>query len=281
MFSIGEFAGLGRVSVRMLRHYDAIGLLQPAAIDPASGYRFYNAEQLGRLNRVIALKDLGLTLRQVQAILDDQVDVAELRGMLRLRRAQLEAQMTADASRLAGVAARLRMIEREGHMHTEDVVLKEVAPIRVAELAATAASYGPQDIGPVIQPLYPELFRRLDAAGVAPAGGPAIAYYEDPAEPSDAVIVHAGMPITAGPQPGYGFEVVDLPPISSAATIIHRGSMDDVPRSLQILASWIEDHGYRPVGYHREVYLEYCPDQAAKGVTELQVAVTQQAAARA
>src|SRR4051794_18353644 len=111
MFSIGDFANLGRVSVRMLRHYDTIGLLRPAAVDPASGYRFYNADQLRRLNRVIALKDLGFTLQQVTAILDDKVDVAELRGMLRLRRAQLEAQIVADAARLTGVEARLRMIE--------------------------------------------------------------------------------------------------------------------------------------------------------------------------
>src|SRR5690348_9424416 len=130
MLSIGDFARLGRVSLRMLRHYDAIGLLPPAQVDPASGYRFYHADQLRRLNRVIALKELGFTLEQVRAIIDDKVDVAELRGMLRLRRAQLEAQLTADARRLTGVEARLRMIEKEGHMTTEDVVLKQVAPVR-------------------------------------------------------------------------------------------------------------------------------------------------------
>ena len=58
MFTIGEFARHGRVSVRMLRHYDAIGLLRPACVDPASGYRFYQVSQLAELNRVIALKDL-------------------------------------------------------------------------------------------------------------------------------------------------------------------------------------------------------------------------------
>jgi DNA-binding transcriptional MerR regulator len=273
MFSIGDFAKLGRVSVRMLRHYDAIGLLTPAVVDPASGYRFYNAEQLRRLNRVIALKDLGFTLQQVQVILDDQVDVVELRGMLRLRRAQLEVQMTADAARLTGVAARLRMIEQEGHMNTQDVVLKEVASIRIAELAASAAGYGPEHISPVIGPLYPELMRRLEAANVTPTG-PAIAYYEpDPGESGDAVTVHAGMPVSAGPDPRYDFTVVDLPPIPTAATIIHHGSMDDVMQSLQTLARWIEDNGYRPVGYHREVYLDYYPEKADQGVTELQVAV--------
>jgi hypothetical protein len=79
----------------------------------------------------------------VQAILDEHVDAVELRGMLRLRRAQLEAQLVADAARLTGVEARLRIIEEEGHRNTEDVVLEEVAPVRVAELAATAAGDGP------------------------------------------------------------------------------------------------------------------------------------------
>lgn len=62
--------------------------------------------------------------------------------------------------------------------------------------------------GSAIRQLYPQLLRRLKAAGVTPAAGPAIAYYEDPDEPSDAVTVHAGIPVTAGQQPSRGFAVV-------------------------------------------------------------------------
>ena len=70
MLTIGDFARHGRVSVRMLRHYDAIGLLRPAHVDPRSGYRFYSADQLARLNRVIALKDLGFTLAEIRELLE-------------------------------------------------------------------------------------------------------------------------------------------------------------------------------------------------------------------
>ena len=159
-------------------------------------------------------------------------------------------------------------------MGAGDVVLRDVAAVRVAELTATAASYGPEDIGAVIRPMYSELLRRLAVAGVAPTGGPAVAYYSDPACPSDAVIVHAGIPVAAGPQPGGGFSVVDLPAIRPAAVIIHRGEMRAVRQSLWDLAGWIEDHGYLPVGYHREVYLGHDPDDAGRGVTELQAGVT-------
>lgn len=71
MFTIGDFARFGRVSVRMLRHYDEIGLLPPATVDPSTGYRSYVADQLARLNRIVALKDLGFTLQQVAEIVDD------------------------------------------------------------------------------------------------------------------------------------------------------------------------------------------------------------------
>ncbi|MCX5065104.1 MerR family transcriptional regulator [Micromonospora lupini] len=273
MFTIGDFARLGRVSVRMLRHYDSIGLLRPASVDAHSGYRSYRADQLRRLNRVIALKDLGLTLDQVRAILDDAVDVAELRGMLRLRRSQLTAQLAADTARLAAVEARLRMIESEGRMTTQDVVLKEIAPVRVAELTAVAPSYQSQDIGPVIQPLYPELFRRLAETGITPTG-PAIAWYEPAADDDgDEVVVHAGVTVGAGVSAGPDLVVRELPAVGTAATIVHHGAMDDVEQSIEVLARWIEANGYRTDGFAREVYLEYCQDSPEQGVTELQLTV--------
>lgn len=170
MFTIGDFARHGRVSVRMLRHYDAIGLLRPAHVDPHSGYRFYEADQLARLNRVIALKELGFTLEQVGSILDEQIGAEELRGMLRLRQAELETALAEAAGRLAQVGARLRAIESEGHMPTQDVVIKRIPPVRLAELSGVAAGFGPGEIGPVIQPLYEELCARLEAAGVTGFG---------------------------------------------------------------------------------------------------------------
>ncbi|MQS13308.1 MerR family transcriptional regulator [Streptomyces kaniharaensis] len=269
MLTIGDFAKHGRVSVRMLRHYDAIGLLRPARVDPLSGYRFYGAAQLARLNRVIALKELGFTLQQVRAVLDEEVDAAELRGMLRLRRAELAAAIAADARRLARVEARLRTIESEGTMSAHDVVVKRVPSVRVAELTAVAASYQPEDIGPVIGPLFAELCRRLEEAGVAETG-PSVARYEDAPEGGGAVLIRVGVPVGPGVAAGaYDFDVVDLPPIEQAATVVHRGPMDEVMGSSQELAHFIDANGYRSAGYARELYLE-CPDDPAQWVTELQ-----------
>ncbi|MEU1778742.1 MerR family transcriptional regulator [Streptomyces abikoensis] len=271
MFTIGDFARHGRVSVRMLRHYDAIGLLRPARVDPYSGYRFYKAGQLARLNRVIALKDLGFTLQQVQAIVDDEVGTEELRGMLRLRRAELEAAAAAAEARLARVEARLRTIESEGRMSTHDVVIKSVPAVRVARLSTQVASFGPEDISPVAGPLFDELCRRLAATGVAPTG-PGVQYYED-APDGGGIVVHVAFPVGADTH-GEDFEVVELPAAPTLATIVHHGSMDDIVPTAQALAHWIDANGYRSTGYAREVYLAYGEGDPAGWVTEIQEPVT-------
>jgi len=267
MFSIGEFARHGRVSVRMLRHYDAIGLIRPACVDPASGYRSYQASQLDDLNRVIALKELGFTLQQVQVILEEKVSAAELRGMLKLRRAEIQASIEAETTRLARVEARLLTIEDGARVPADGVIVKRLAPVRVAELAGVAAGYEPEAITPVIQPLYHDLWQRLCSADI-PAAGPAVAYYED--TPQGGILVHAAVPVAVPvPAPVEGVSLADLPEVGSAAAIIHHGSMDDVLPTGQALARWIDANGYRSTGYAREITLNWSCDPE-QWVTELQ-----------
>jgi DNA-binding transcriptional MerR regulator len=268
MFTIGDFAAFGQVSARMLRHYDALGLLRPAVVDAATGYRFYSADQFSRLNRIVALKDLGFTLQQVGEIVDAKLSAEELRGMLRLRQAQLEDELARSAARLTSVEARLRLIEREGHMPTDDVVLKHIAPTRVAELSAISPSYDGADIGPVLQPLFGQLFERLGAAGVNPCGSP-VAYYED-AE-NETIRVHAAVPVDTGTTADV--DITELPGLD-AATIVHQGDMMEADRSMQTLARWIEDNGYRSQGYAREVTLQFDMENPANWVHEFQIAIT-------
>lgn len=58
----------------MLCHYDELGLLKPDRVDPASGYRGYAAHQLGRLHRIVVLRDPGLTLEQIREVLELRQD---------------------------------------------------------------------------------------------------------------------------------------------------------------------------------------------------------------
>lgn len=148
MLSIREFARHAGVSVRMLRHYDAVGLLVPAQVDPVTGYRSYAASQLPRL---VALKGLGFTLEQVGPIPDAQVSAEELCGMLTLRRAQIAEQIESDRVRLQQIERRLRTIEKEGVMSDLEYVEKSLPPVRLAQLVSRVDSQS--EIGPMFQRL--------------------------------------------------------------------------------------------------------------------------------
>ena len=197
MFAIGEFARHGRVSVRMLRHYDAIGLLRPAYVDPTTGYRSYTAGQFAELNRIVALKDLGFGLEQVRTMIADEISPAELRALLTIRRAELESTVAESYARLAQVESRLRGIT--GDLPAADVVIKELPAIRLVGLTTTAASFTPEDIGPVIRPLCNELGCRLPDADVRPVGRLTCLYERSrpqSGEDEDEVVVRATVPAT-------------------------------------------------------------------------------------
>jgi DNA-binding transcriptional MerR regulator len=116
MLKIGDFARLSNVSVRTLRYYDDLGLIAPARVDELTGYRYYSIDQLPRLNRLLALKDLGFSLDQIARVLIEGVTHAQLRGMLVLKRAEVEDLLSEEQRRLERIEARLREIEQEDTM---------------------------------------------------------------------------------------------------------------------------------------------------------------------
>jgi effector-binding domain-containing protein len=197
--------------------------------------------------------------------------VAELRGMLKLRQAELQQQITDDTARLARVEARLRAIESEA-AEPPSVVVKRIGAMRVAELTGLAAGYEPQFITPVIQPLYRELACLLCEEGIA-VTGPGVAYYEDCGDDAGSISVHAALPIADQAGGQTPFRVVQLGEIPAAATLIHHGSMDEVLPSIQALARWIDANGYQSLGYPCELTLKFS-DVREDWVTELQEPIT-------
>jgi len=130
MLKIGEFSRLGQVTIKTLHHYESLGLLQPVHIDPSSGYRFYSVEQLTRLHRILALKELGLSLEQIGLMLDEEMPTEQIRGMLRLKQGEINQQLQEAQKQLAMVEFRLRMIEAEINFPELDVVIKNLEPMR-------------------------------------------------------------------------------------------------------------------------------------------------------
>lgn len=260
MFTVGEFARHGRVSVRMLRHYDALGLLRPAEVNPHTGYRYYTAGQLAALNRIVALKELGFGLGEVAALLDEQITPDQVRGMLTLRRAELAERVAADRLRLAEVEARLRTLESEHAMPDTEIIVKDIPATRVVRLTATVESFSPDAISPVLRPLCAELGQRLEGSDATPSG-PLICYYEKPAADDDPVVVHAALPVSGTVAAPNGLEVAELP-ASRSATLVHHGPASGFLAGYQELARWTDDHGFRADGFPCEVYLHTSADES-------------------
>jgi DNA-binding transcriptional MerR regulator len=107
VFKIGEFARIGQVSIVTLRYYDRCGLLKPNALDPDTGYRYYSLDQLPRLHRILALKDLGFPLEQIARMLEEDLSLDQLRGMFLLKQAQAQHMIDTEQARLTRIAVRL------------------------------------------------------------------------------------------------------------------------------------------------------------------------------
>src|SRR5919199_1667511 len=227
MFKIGDFSKLSRVPVSALRYYDEVGLLKPVRVDGWTGYRYYSAAHLPRLNRILALKDLGFSLEEIARLLDEDLPPAQIRGMLRLRQAELQNAVREEQARLARVEIRLRQIEMEGKMPNYEIVLKNVEPQIVASargtvegrqlsrLAGVMAAEGDlvQVIGEVCDRLAPEVANLVERTG-ARATGP-------------------------------WFLMVD------------QGSYVTILQAYSALGAWIEKNGYQIAGPCREIYVQH------------------------
>lgn len=268
MLKIGDFSKLSRATVPTLRHYDELGLLRPERVDAFTGYRYYAFGQLARLNRILALKDLGFSLEQIARTLEQGVTAEQVRGMLRLRRAEQQARVQEEQERLARVEARLNQIEMEGAMSKYDVVIKTVAPLRVAAIRRIIPAY------PAQGPLWGELYAFLGAQR-AQFAGPCLTLYHDSEYKERDVDAEVCQPI-ASPVPESGaVKVYDLPGGQMACTV-HHGPYRTLSQAYTELMPWIAANGYRIAGPDREIYLQTSGDgnqDDANCVTEIQVPV--------
>ncbi|MGE7111946.1 MerR family transcriptional regulator [Lysinibacillus sp. NPDC047702] len=90
MFKISEFSRLSRIPLQTLRYYDQLGILKPTKTDKSTGYRYYSAEQLLEINRIIIFKELGFTLQQIAQLLQEEISAEQIRGMLRLKESEID-----------------------------------------------------------------------------------------------------------------------------------------------------------------------------------------------
>ena len=268
MLTIGAFARLGGVSVRTLRHYEAVGVLLPEATDPTTGYRYYRVAQLARLHRIQALKDLGLSLQQLQPLLDN-LSADELAGMLALTRAQLADRVAEDQGRLARVEQRLRYIELEDHVSI-DIITKRIPETRVAQIRyAGDEGLDFSTMQPFVREAFASLGASLEEAAIQ-TEGPWFLHYDERTDGTVTPFVAA----TIGEHAVIDddrVECVVLPAFDAAVTVFEGVPSHDAIGPLYMeLARYAEDHGYQICSVGRDCLLG---NEDGKAVMELQLPI--------
>lgn len=270
LLKIGAFSQFAQVPVSQLRYYADIGLLEPAHIDHFTGYRYYDLLQLPRLNRILALRDLGLGLEQIKVMLRDGVNAEELRAMLRLQRAKAAQEVAEAEARLRQVENRLNQIEKEGIMPTYDITTKTTPTLTIASV---------REVVPLIQDVggrFGVIFTTIDAwmkANNVQMAGPAFAQYHNEEHTEVNIDIEPTFTVdSAAPQGVYsvnGLSVnVRALPETLVASTFHHGSYDNLIEAYRALITWVVTNGWRIVGPSREIYLTL-PD-AAEPLTEVQ-----------
>ncbi|OCK61616.1 MerR family transcriptional regulator [Bradyrhizobium sp. LMTR 3] len=255
MFRIGEFAQIAQVSGRQLRFYDQLGLLRPAHIDRQTGYRYYSIRQLPRLNSILALKELGLSLEQIGPLLDRELSPAELRSMLTLKRAQLERSLREEEARLRHIESRIAQIDRDGKADGLDVIVKSVPPTpflavnctcdsmdEVVRMVRTVAEEGMRQIRPALRDKLVVVARNdADSERFDLDIGFSLT------RPSNASVRIAGDLV---------LRATELPDVETMATVVRPGTNAESHTSFGTVGRWIEANHYEIAGPCREIFLE-------------------------
>lgn len=276
MFTIGEFSRIAQVSKRLLHYYDEIGLLKPMHVDTVNGYRYYSADQLPILNRILALKDLGLSLEQIQRFMKDDVSPDEINGMLMMKKAELEEELLEGLKRIRNIESRLSQIK--GHdSKAQDVVVKQVP---AQYLLGTRRVHPDFEAG---KHFFGSLVSLLPM-------------------PNDTIYGYWVGVVHADPLGGAGYDlecgrlihesnhraivlddetelaVRSLPAVQTMATYVQHGISEEAHVGFSAIGTWAEQNGYRLAGASHEVILEmpenHDPD---KMVVEFQFPVEKQA----
>lgn len=248
MIRIGDFSKLSQVSIKTLRYYDELGLLKPVQVDPSTGYRLYEYHQLLRLHRILALKDLGFSLEEIGQLLSENLGTEQLRGMLRLRRAEAREKVQEETARLDRVEARLRQIEKEVSVSKYEVVIKRIEPLKVASVRSIIPTPPEQGL------LWAEVGEFL-ASQHARSIDPCVTLYHDEGYKERDWDIEVCQPFEGEVKGAGNVKVRTLPAVATMACTLHHGPFQTVNEAYDAIVKWIEANGYRIAGPAREVTL--------------------------
>ncbi|MEO3946655.1 MerR family transcriptional regulator [Gorillibacterium sp. CAU 1737] len=238
MLKIGDFSRLSRVSIRMLRHYDEIGLLVPESIDAFTGYRYYSESQLPLANRIDSFKQMGFSLAVIADILSTCSDADALNRYLLIKRTELNEQAGRINRQLQELEATLSQIRKDEYVMEYVVTVKEMPQRQVASLRRHIPAYDQEAI------LWEELMRELTSRSISystPCYSLAVFHDAQHQEENPDVEVQISVQGSYASSGSVQFKQVPSALIASAT---YNGGYDQLVGVNQAVAQWVRDHDY-------------------------------------
>ena len=270
MFKIGEFSQLTKVSIRMLRYYDEMDLLKPAAIDPDSDYRLYAAEQIAALEKIVLLRDMGLTVTEMKQALANWPTEALIE--------QLTAKKEAINEEIRCKQEQLQKIDiaiNDWHSPQRDIhyniIVKAIPSYPILSLRERIADYDCE--GKLWQRLY--AFVRAEAVPLWP-GDHNLAIFHEETQRKQGIDVEVGLRVKKLGRDRAGFTYRKTEAVATMACIMVYGSYENIGPAYQDFAYWLQAHQHYVMnGPTRQICHRGAYDQVAPAdyLTEIQVPV--------
>lgn len=238
MLKIGDFSKLSRISIRMLRHYDEIGLLVPKAIDDFTSYRYYAEDQLPIAGRITALKDMGFGLAAIGEILKSYDDPQALAEFLSIKQAEVQAQADETAHRLLLLDTAIKRLRKDETAMNYNVTVKTLPERYVASVRKVIPAYDQEGM------LWGMMMTETAPLKMQPADNcNSLAIFHDDGYKEADVDVEVQMTVKGSYQNTTNV-VFKTEPAVEIASATYKGSYEQMPAVNHAVASWVQDNSY-------------------------------------
>ncbi|TCL59867.1 DNA-binding transcriptional MerR regulator [Kineothrix alysoides] len=238
MIKIGDFSKLSRISIRMLRHYDEIGLLVPASIDAFTGYRYYSEAQLPLAERIHVLKNMGFGLAVIQEILEKFDDAQEMEKFLQVKRRELEEEENATKQRIILLDNAINWLRKDGNFMDYTVSLKILPERYVASIRQVIPSYGSEGM------LWGILGQEGGPQNIQPDNPCySLAIFHDEGYKEKDVDVEIQFSVVGKYKDTEHVKFKTVAPIQIASAT-YKGSYEQITRVNEAVAHWVMGNGY-------------------------------------
>jgi DNA-binding transcriptional MerR regulator len=248
MFKIGDFSKLTRVSVRMLRYYDEVGLFKPTKIDDFTGYRYYSAKQISEINFIVSLRNMGFNVADIAVLMNERSE-EKLEEILKTKGEEIISNIRTEEMRLGKINSAIKDMKKERVNMSYNVTLKSLPSYKVVSLRDKIPAYDAEGM------LWGRLGQYVEANNIL-CTDMFYATYHDGDYKEGEVDVEVVMSVDKLMKSENGIIFKETEAVEQAASILVPGAYSNIATAYNFLANWIEENGYSMCGNPRQVSIK-------------------------